>query len=74
MCENEFEKANQETQKKVQEFYQCDYKDVEFPSGLNQGTTWESGQDFWADYRVGDYKGVAIWSTIDQIARVSSDH
>lgn len=54
--------------------YQCDVEDVEFPGGLNLGTTWAHGQDFNASYIVRfagkEFEGQVYWSTIDQEARV----
>lgn len=72
--EGEREKASQEMRKVIREYYQCDQDDVDFPKGFDLGTTWESGQDFQADYQVGDFEGIVYWSTVGQEAKISPEH
>lgn len=68
----EREKATEAMKRLVVEKYQCDEEDVSFPGGLSLGTTWESGQDFQADYTVSFagkvFEGQVYWSTVSEQA------
>jgi hypothetical protein len=55
---------------KIRVEYQCDADDIKI-GGLNLGTTWESGQDYEADYSVDyddgrHYEGQIFWSSVGQ--------
>lgn len=45
--------------------HKCQETDVEFVDGLQLGTTWEGGSDFYADYEI---------STTDETGRVYWDY
>ena len=67
MTEREF--AGEKMQEYLARKYQCNWQEILFPYGLDMGTTWVSGQDFEADYRIGsEIEGRVFWSTVGQVA------
>jgi hypothetical protein len=65
---SEREKAIEEMKSLIAKKNQCDSDDVDFINGLDLGTTWESGQDFQADFTCGNDEGIVYWSTVSQEA------
>lgn len=68
------EKAILRMKKAVSIHHQCPVDEVEFPRGLDLGTTWEAGQDFSAEYEVEvdgrKVEGVVYWSVVSQEAYI----